>query len=179
MNTRNRCFLGYPLTPHPGVDRLCARLPDDWQLIHPADRHLTLLFLGELGDQQRERIWAQARRKPPPRGEYSALALSGFGHPRSPRTLALTLAADPVADWMRKHTPSLCALTDLVPEARTPLPHISLAYWRGRTPPDFTQLPTVAGLRISLNNLALFQRATAKPQPDQGPRYHCWAMEPL
>ena len=179
MTERTRSFLGCPVPSHPDLEQICAQLPNGWQLIHPADRHLTLLFLGDINDQQRELIWTQARRSPPPRGEYLALSLSGFGHPLSPRTLALQLAAAPIADWMQQRCPELCALIGREPERRAPRPHVSLAYWRGRGSPSFESLPFVQGLRIPLHKLALFQQAPTSVENGNGPRYRCWALEPL
>lgn len=179
LNRRTRSFLGYPVPAHQELDKLCAQLPKGWRLIHPADRHLTLLFLGDIDDQQRDLIWTQARHQLPPGGEYPALSLSGFGHPRSPRTLALTLTASPIADWILQRSPALCALSGRQPEQREPRPHVSLAHWAGSGSPCFESLPSVSELTIPLQELALFQRAPTGAANENGLRYRCWTREPL
>lgn len=174
-----RSFIGYPIDSAKIFDQICQYLPHGWQPAHPADRHLTLLFLGDIDDQQRDTIWAKLLSCPPPVGVYPAIKLSAFGPTNSQRTLALELSAVPVAKWMRQRSTALCRVLGREPEQGEPRPHISLAFWPGTGKPKFEPLPALPELSIALSSVALFQRAPSQADDAGRPRYHCWARTPL
>lgn len=168
-----RSFLGYPLEKNAALDRLCTALPDGWQPVHSTDRHLTLVFLGDIDHQQQHKVWHRTQQTPPPTGQFPALELSGFGHPRSPRTLALTLDAAPIADWIQQYSPAICSISNRHADRRPPRPHVSLAYWRGHGAAKFARLPAVRNLRVALLEWAMFERIFAPSGSEHGPRYRC------
>lgn len=94
-----RCFLGLPLPP-PVLDRLdavLARLGQfgaDVRWVVRADRHVTLKFLGEIGDRQRDELGAFVRDSTWPRLSLQLAGVGQFPARGAPRVVWVGLGGD-------------------------------------------------------------------------------------
>lgn len=177
---RQRSFLAYPIASSPALTAICAQLADGWEAVHPQDRHLTVAFLGQITEQQRSRIWRQTQLQPPPAASVQARSLDRYGHPDSPGTLALSLDARAVAEWMLAHRVTLAALAGTSIDPRPPRPHVSIAHWRGRGRAPPAPPIQVGSLCWLLDSVALYTGAqSAADKQSPMPRYHVQASQRL
>lgn len=162
-------FIGlpFPVTSLPGEE--LKRLPAGTRAFDPADLHVTVAFLGAVGENRALRAWGRLK-------AGDALPLSAaigpratFGAPRRPSALGLDLdnGADDspltrfIADWRDV----LRAAAGLAAEARPVRPHVTLGRPPRRTDADWKRaLATWIGgpvedAPVTLERIALYTRA--------------------
>lgn len=168
-----RCFLAYPVPATPQLQALLQQLPDAFETVHPADLHLTLVFLGTISVQTANAIWEYALTHPPPSMVVRATSLQSYGHPTRPRTWALRMSpAAPISEWMQQHQLPLLVRAKRPAELREPSPHISVGRLRGATPmpsSDAIALTNLTAVELQLDQLALYGRGCETS--GDGPEY--------
>ncbi len=94
----------------------------DARWTHPADLHLTLAFLGAVGEQSAHAAWDALGALPPPPRAAQLGRLKRFG-----RALAAEVEAPELVEWMGAHREALLAAAGAKPDPRAPRPHLSVA----------------------------------------------------
>ncbi|WP_299583285.1 RNA 2',3'-cyclic phosphodiesterase [uncultured Microbulbifer sp.] len=127
----------------------------------PANRHLTLAFLGntprEIIPPLRQGLIALAQKKP--RFQGLIYSLNPFPR-RNPKALVVELATNPSLLELHQNCNRIIGVLGITPEKRTYRPHITLA----RSKEGFEQSsPFRLDFSISVENITLYE-STPKPQ---------------
>lgn len=159
--------LPFPAASLPGKEP--ERLPAGTRAFDPADLHVTVAFLGAVGEHRALRAWAQLR-------IGAALPLSAaigphavFGPPHRPSALGLDLDTgtddSPLARFIAEWRNVLRAAAGLAPEQRPVRPHVTLGRPPRRIDSDWRHaLATwidrpVIDAPVTLERIALYTRA--------------------
>ncbi len=159
--------LPFPLASLPREE--LTRLPAGTRAFDPADLHVTVAFLGAVGEHRALRAWEQLE-------TVDALPVSAtigpravFGSPRRPSALGLDLDTErdgsPLTRFIVEWRNGLRAAAGLAPEKRPVRPHVTLGRPPRRTDADWQRaLATwidrpAAHAPVTLERIALYTRA--------------------
>ena len=173
-----RLFTGFemPLDAARQLASFCGALPGA-RWTPPDDYHVTLSFIGDVDDHQRETIieeLASVRGDPL---EIVLEGLSSFGGAR-PRALISTVRADSLLTNVHKQQERALKRAGIALERRRFIPHVTLARLRAGSPLDLAQYMSMYAppvIRFRIDRFVLF---SARPHVGGGP-YLIEAAYPL
>lgn len=169
-------FIALPLAAAALPEGTLTALPAGTRAFHPADLHVTIAFLGAVGEDRARDAWA-ALTQPPEAAICATLGpRAALGPPRRPTALGLELdAGQPDSDLTRliaTWRDPLRMAAGLAPETRAVRPHVTL----GRPPRDAAQQwrraladwleGEIETRVIPLERIALYTRASSQ-QPQR------------
>ena len=142
-------------------------VPPSVHPIHPADRHLTVAFLGPCGEARARLAWETAARFDLEALDVHLDGTRLLGHPKRPSALAVLIGRGRrrLAEAMLLRD-ELRAAAGLAPERRPPLPHVTFARIARRVDPGVRQAIAAwaRGLKfegsLPLTELALYTGST-------------------
>jgi RNA 2',3'-cyclic 3'-phosphodiesterase len=160
--------------------RLAGRLPPPpLRWVKPEHLHLTLVFVGEVGEDPAQRLADAMSRDIPQRPFTFEIEGVGVFPPRgAPRALWLGVGrgADAV-NALQGIVVDRCEVAGVELERRSFSPHLTVARWRDRgrstRPPELTERGVVAAVEVSV--ATLFESRLSS----QGPTYTVLAQSPL
>jgi 2'-5' RNA ligase len=158
-------FVGLPVAAGPWFAELTKDAPREVRVFHPDDLHLTVAFLGRCGEERARAAWAVAEgfRAAPIRARLGGLR--GLGNPRRPSALSAVLLTghDEAVAVCRALRDPMIEAAGARPEAREPLPHLTVARPAMRAGPRerrvavaWAEAKKPIGIDIVLDRLALF-----------------------
>lgn len=122
-------FVGLPVTAGPWFDALHAP-PARVRLFHPGDLHLTVAFLGAVGEARARAAFEHARAIPLARTAVQLGPVVPMGNRRRPSALSARLLGDgdkAVAQAITAVRDAVCDEAGAPRERRPALPHLTLA----------------------------------------------------
>jgi|AntRauTorcE11898_2_1112593.scaffolds.fasta_scaffold00781_12 2'-5' RNA ligase len=145
-----------------------AQLPTGTRAFDPEDLHVTVAFLGAIGEQRALRAWERFRAGDELPVATTTGARATFGAPRRPSALGLDLDTGSrdgaltrfISEWRN----TLRAAADLVREERPVRPHVTLGRPPRRTDDEWRHALTAwidrsaAHDAVSLDRIALYTR---------------------
>jgi RNA 2',3'-cyclic 3'-phosphodiesterase len=125
-------FVALPVPAEPWFERAFERTsgpPPGVRLFHPDDLHLTVAFLGSVGEEAARRAFTEARDFPLTALEVELGAVVPMGNPRRPSALSarLTHGEREVARAITSVRDAVCDAAGAPREHRPALPHLTLA----------------------------------------------------
>lgn len=173
-------FIALPVTAEALPAGVIDGLPAGLRRLHPDDLHITVAFLGPVGEDCALTAWAETEDIDAGPFELRTGAPAALGRPRRPSAYGLDLVADRAfIDWVAHWRDRLRAAAEIEPETRSVRPHVTLARpprtagpsiqhraraWLENTRPDATTL--------SLDRIVLYTASDGSGQQ----RYH-WARQ--
>lgn len=129
MAMKPNWFLGYPIKQSDWLDAILADAPDELIRFSPEDLHLTLAFLGPVGEDKARRAWSIAESAPPKAVDVTFGEVKPFGRPSKPSAFSLTITRGRpmLCDALRGLGDEVREAAGLEPERREPRPHITVA----------------------------------------------------
>jgi len=127
-------FIGFPLRPDRWFDAVLADVPPSLQRSHPEDLHVTVAFLGAVGEAKARAAWATL-------DGWAATPLDAvlgpvkpFGNVSRPSALAVVLAGgnEAVSRLVGELRGPMFAAANVPSDPRAPLPHVTVARPRRR-----------------------------------------------
>lgn len=180
-------FIALPFPPAALPPGTLRERPEGARLVERDDLHVTVAFLGAVGENRALAAWAELADC----DEAAPTAALGpracFGNPRRPSAFGLELdpgGSGTLARFIAAWRDPLRAATGLAPERRGVRPHVTL----GRPPrragrswdrrlSAWLQVPTPAA-SVTFEQIALYTRAEAHSQRRfQTPRRYRWTPE--
>lgn len=122
-------FVGLPVAAGEWLAPLCAGAPAGLRCLHPDDLHLTVAFLGAVGEERARVAWRVVEEAPLQGGVVVLAGLRAFGNPRRPTALSVEVeGAHTVAHRLiaTLREPLLAAI-DAPPDGRPIAPHLTVA----------------------------------------------------
>ncbi|WP_339147320.1 MULTISPECIES: RNA 2',3'-cyclic phosphodiesterase [unclassified Sutcliffiella] len=139
MTTQTHYFIAVPLPKewkeelHLYMKELKGKYPfTRW--VHPEDLHLTLAFLGNMEESQKEKLVSLTLDVAAQHRSFSLTLseLGTFGNPQSPRIFWLGVENSPSLNSLRKDIYAACEKVGFQLDSRPFHPHITLARkWKG------------------------------------------------
>ena len=129
-----RLFVGIPIPPRHGeiLARRCAGLPDA-RWVDPANMHLTLRFVGDIGEGAAEDVDASLATVQAPAFELRLAGFDSFGSGRRMRAVWVGFDPSPALRHLREKVESAVVRAGFPPEGRKFTPHVTLARLKGTT----------------------------------------------
>ena len=161
-------FIAWPVDAPALTRSLRRELPAGLRCIADADLHITLAFLGSVGEARAHDAWAHALTLPCPAFDVAAQRLVALGKPSRPSAYGVMFDDEQgsLADFIGQHRDALRESAGVNAESRPPLPHLTLARPPRSAGPvirkcasdwiDDGELPST---RLELDRLALYRRA--------------------
>lgn len=169
MSANGNWFLGLPVSAAELPAAMLDRLPPGLIRLHPGDLHLTVAFLGAIGERRARRAWEAAQCIEADLRRVTTGAPVALGTPARPSVVALEIdhgrerVAEMITQW-RNHLRQAAG----VPEETRPVrPHITIARLprragrviRERTERWLSETPDWPRATLSFDRIALFARA--------------------
>ncbi|WP_404444632.1 RNA 2',3'-cyclic phosphodiesterase [Sutcliffiella horikoshii] len=167
MTTQTHYFIAVPLpktlkeTFHLYMKELKGHFPyTRW--VHPEDLHITLAFLGNLEESQKDKL-STLLSKTATEHQRLSLTLSDlgtFGNPQSPRIFWYGVEKSTELNLIRKSVYDVCEMVGLQLDSRPFHPHITIARkWKGPGSIDPSTLPRHSSLKdtFDVNELILYE----------------------
>lgn len=127
-------FIALPVPPGQLPRGATGELPPGTRAFHPDDLHVTVAFLGAVGEARALRAWAAVAAPPDAPLQARISARATFGNPRRPSALGVELDRDrsdsPLVRFIGDYRDALRRAADLDPESRAVRAHVTL----GRPP---------------------------------------------
>lgn len=122
-------FIAFPIPPIQGLAETLKGIPEHCRVIHPADLHLTLAFLGSCGETAAFRAWEFVSMLPLPSFVFEPHHLEAFGNPKRPSALGIVprSASSVLSQFMLLYRDQLCDIAGAKRELRPPRPHVTIA----------------------------------------------------
>jgi len=122
-------FIALVVPEQAGWIQAAIGLPSGVRCFHPGDLHITVAFLGPVGEEQARAAWQALNRSSHPAIPVAAGEWLALGHPSRPTAFGLGLSEgrEPVAEVMRQWGAEALAAAGRPGERRPPLPHVTLA----------------------------------------------------
>lgn len=156
-------FIGWPLTPGAWFEPLVATAPRPLRRFHADDLHITLAFLGPVGQEAATASWALAESLPlgPLGGTLAGLA--AFGNPRAPSAFSLEVHGEGLHAAIAEHRGPLLEAAGAPPDHYAPRAHCTVARPRRdasgverATGLAWARLVPPLNLAVNLDRLALY-----------------------
>lgn len=173
-------FIGLPVTADALPVGVIDTLPAGLRRLHPDDLHITVAFLGPVGEPSALTAWAETEAIDAGPFELRTGDLAALGRPRRPSAYGLDLVSDRAfVEWLAHWRDRLRAAAGVEAETRSVRPHVTLARpprtagpsiqqraraWLENTKPDATPLV--------LDRIVLYTASDGSGQQ----RYH-WARQ--
>lgn len=121
-------FIALPVES-PALETLTATLPAGLRRLHPDDWHLTLAFLGAVGEQRALAAWRRAGDIDAAPFAVEATGPAAFGRPSRPSAFGLDIERghEALRALIEQWRDPLRAAAGVEPESRDARPHITLA----------------------------------------------------
>jgi 2'-5' RNA ligase len=122
-------FAALPVAPGEWFAPLISDAPESVRVFHPLDVHITVAFLGRVGEERALAAWETVNVESCPTIEVVLDKLEAFGNPRRPSALSVTLAQgkDEVIALIERLRGPMIAAAGARPDTRPPRPHITVA----------------------------------------------------
>lgn len=136
---RPNWFIAFPIDADDWFAPLVESAPEKLRVFAPADLHMTLAFLGGVGEEAAGAAWTHLLAHLPEAVHDVTLGpVQPFGHPRRPSAFSLTLDSgrEAVCDIMRSLTNPLREAAGVEPERREPRPHVTVVRPRRKASQD-------------------------------------------
>lgn len=176
-------FIALPIVSDQLSAGMIADLPPQLRRLDPADLHVTVAFLGAVGERRALATWTETAAMQAGPFEVRTGAPAALGRPRRPSAYGLDLVAEAgFTEWLAYWRDRLRAAAGVEPETRSVRPHVTLArpprradagiHQRART---WTQTTRPTPATLCLDRIALY---TAADGPGQR-RYQAIRERPL
>jgi 2'-5' RNA ligase len=122
-------FIALVVPEQAGWIQVAMGLPDGVRCFHPEDLHITVAFLGQVGEERARAAWNGLNHSCHPEIPVSAGEWLALGHPSRPTAFGLGLSEgrEAVAEVMRRWGAAALAAAGRPGDHRPPLPHVTLA----------------------------------------------------
>lgn len=121
-------FIGLPVAAEALPAGVIDTLPAGLRRLHPDDLHITVAFLGPVGERRALTAWAETEAIDAGPFALRTGTPAALGRPRRPSAYGLDLLADETfVHWMAHWRDRLRAAADVEPETRSVRPHVTLA----------------------------------------------------
>ncbi|MGD6992600.1 RNA 2',3'-cyclic phosphodiesterase [Sutcliffiella horikoshii] len=167
MTTQTHYFVAVPL-PQPlkqafqlYMKKLKSHFPfTRW--VHPEDLHITLAFLGDLEEGQKEKLISLLSKVALNHQRFSLglSELGTFGNPQSPRIFWYGIEKSMELNLLRNSVYDACEMVGLQLDSRPFHPHITIARkWKGPGSIDNSLLPVHSSQieTFAVNNIILYE----------------------
>ena len=140
-------------------------VPSGVRVFHPDDLHITIAFLGGVGEASARRAWGAACAHAAPVGAATIAEVVPMGPRSRPSALSATLAAGdtPIRSYIGEHRARWLSLAGARPARHEPLPHCTLARPLRRATDaqraravSWARALQVEGLRVTIGGPALY-----------------------
>ena len=168
--SRQNWFIGLPVHADELPAGILASLPPGIQRFHEEDLHVTVAFLGPIGERRARAAFALADWTQWPTLSATTGPRAAFGNPRRPSAYGLEVEGDAVRRFLAAWRDALLQAAGRPAETRGIRPHVTLgrpprrlaATMRDRARPwlDETQPPTP----LRLDRIALFAGSDERPR---------------
>ena len=169
---RGNWFIALPVTGTRWFERRVMAPPESFRLMHPEDLHLTVFFLGAVGQQRAEEAWNQL--------VWSGRAMQiGLGHVvamgsaqrYSALSARVTLGAEHIEHAIGECRDAVADAAQVARETRPPLAHVTIARASRRATAQDRErgIAWAKGLdlhqaRIEVQEIALYTRAEPRAE---------------
>ncbi|UAL46586.1 RNA 2',3'-cyclic phosphodiesterase [Sutcliffiella horikoshii] len=167
MTTQTHYFVAVPL-PQPLKEafhlykkELKSHFPfTRW--VHPEDLHITLAFLGDLEEGQKDKLTTLLKETVTNHQRFSLTLsdLGTFGNPQSPRIFWYGIEKSTELNLLRKSVYDACEMVGLQLDTRPFHPHITVARkWKGPGSIDHNLLPVHSSQKetFEVNDIILYE----------------------
>ena len=122
-------FLALPVSANGWFPDRIGEPPAQVRRFHPDDLHLTVAFLGGVGESAAMSLWEAARAHPGPCTRATLDHVVPMGRPSRPSALSVLLdeGNHAVVDFIAAHRARWLAAVDARPDTRPPKPHCTIA----------------------------------------------------
>ncbi|MEZ4700235.1 MAG: 2'-5' RNA ligase family protein [Rhodothermales bacterium] len=122
-------FIAWPASPLAGFEALFEGAPEGIRRFHPADLHLTVAFLGPVGEARALAAWEVACAAPASPVTIRLGPLEPFGPRRHPSAYAFEVQTGrrALVEWMRRHQAAIVDAAGAPPAIHEPRPHLTIA----------------------------------------------------
>ena len=126
---RPNWFVAIPVESTIWLPQVLVDLPEECRGFDPTDTHITLAFLGAMGEEKVDAVASVMRQINEPIYTASLGPLRALPSPKRISALSFELDEgwDEVADLMARWRDPLREAAGLAPESRDPLPHVTVA----------------------------------------------------
>lgn len=167
-------FIALPFPPAALPEREFERLPVDTRAFDPADLHVTVAFLGAVGEQRALRAWARFGNERVPALRTTVTRRAVFGPPRRPSALGLELDGEnseaPLPRFIAEWRDALRDAAGLDADPRPIRAHVTLARPPRRTDAQWERALAEWLHRPAINTAAYLDRIALYTRAEPGDR---------
>ena len=122
-------FVAFPVAADSWLERALHGAPGGLRRFHADDVHLTVAFLGNVGEERARAAWRVVLEKEVGVCSVRLGGLRGMGNPRRPSAISVVLTDghEEVSRFIEALRGGVCEAAGVEPDKRAPLPHITIA----------------------------------------------------